>query len=116
MSVFLWFYKIRGNLDQAETAAFLTICISELYRAFSSRSTIYPVFKVGILKNKYLVWAVLSSFLIAVSGLIIPSVGNLFNLVPLGLFDIAMLMAISTIGTAAIEVYKYFKSKNELNI
>ena len=115
LSVFLFFYKIRGNLDQAETAAFITICISELYRSFSSRSTIYPVTKIGFFKNKWLLLAVFSSLIIAFSGLFVPALGKWFNTVPLSFMDVIVLFAISSIGTIVIELYKHFKTRNELD-
>lgn len=112
--VFAWFFKIRGNLNQAETAVFILICISELYRSFSSRSTIYPVHKVGIFKNKYLVMAVLSSFIIATMGLFIKPIGDWFNLVPISLADFIAIMIIASLGTIGIEIYKHNVSRKEI--
>ncbi len=42
----------QGSLDFAETMAFVTLSISELFRAFTARSEYYPLLKIGFLKNK----------------------------------------------------------------
>ncbi|XES75972.1 MAG: cation-translocating P-type ATPase, partial [Candidatus Bathyarchaeia archaeon] len=50
------------NLLEARTQLLTAMILIELAIALSSRSYKYPVFKVGIFKNKYLWYAILSSF------------------------------------------------------
>ena len=40
----------------AETMAFATLSISELLRAYTSRSERYPLFKIGVFGNKWMNW------------------------------------------------------------
>jgi len=111
--IFSWFYFSKGNLLQAQTATFLTISMFELYQAFASRSTIYPAFKVGIFKNKYLIFAVLSSFTIIATSIFIPSFGKFLDMSPLSIIEFILIVLISSIGAIVIEVSKYLKTKNE---
>ena len=111
--VFIWFYRSTNNLLQAQTATFITISMFELYQAFACRSTIYPVFKVGMFKNKYLVLAVLSSFAFITSAIFIPSFGKLLKLVPLTFYQFIIIVAASSIGAIVIEVSKVIKTRNE---
>ena len=118
--VFSWFYFKKDSLLQAQTATFLTISMFELYQAFASRSTIYPAFKVGIFKNKYLVLAVLSSFIVITTSIFIPYIGKLpygvaLKMVPIGIFEFLAIAIISSIGAIIIEISKYIKSKNEIS-
>ncbi|MBI2656520.1 calcium-translocating P-type ATPase, PMCA-type [Candidatus Woesearchaeota archaeon] len=112
--IFSWFYFIKENLFQAQTATFLTISMFELYQAFASRSTIYPAVKVGIFKNKFLILAVLSSFSVVVTSIFIPSFGKFLDMSPLSIFEFIFIVLVSSIGAITIEISKYIKSKKEL--
>ena len=113
LSVFCWIYFNNGNLLQAQTATFLTIGMFELYQAFASRSTIYPVFKVGIFKNKWLIIAAASSFAVIASSIFIPSFGKYLDMSPLSLMQFVVICVISSIGAVIIEISKHLKSRNE---
>ncbi|MBI2653556.1 calcium-translocating P-type ATPase, PMCA-type [Candidatus Woesearchaeota archaeon] len=114
LSIFSWFYFVKENLLQAQTATFLTISMFELYQALASRSTIYPAFKVGIFKNKLLILAVLSSFIVIITSIFVPSYGRFLDMVPLGFAEFMFIILISSIGAIIIEVSKYIKTKNEV--
>ena len=111
--IFSWFYFMKGRLLQAQTATFLTISMFELYQAFASRSTIYPAFKVGIFKNKFLILAVLSSFTVIATSIFIPSFGKFLDMFPLSIAEFVFITLISSIGAIVIEISKYLKTRNE---
>ncbi|MBI4439602.1 calcium-translocating P-type ATPase, SERCA-type [Candidatus Woesearchaeota archaeon] len=111
LSVFSWFYFHKGNLLQAQTATFLTIGTFELYQAFSCRSTIYPSFKVGIFRNKYLVAAVACSFAIMAASIFIAPVGRYLDMVSISIFEFAAIVIISSVGSIVIEISKYLKNE-----
>jgi len=112
--IFSWFYFNKGNLLQAQTATFLTISMFELYQAFASRSTIYTAFKVGIFKNKFLIWVVLSSFTVIAASIFIPSFGKFLDMSPLSIFEFVFIVLISSIGAIIIEISKHIKTRNEV--
>jgi len=111
--IFSWFYFNKGNLLQAQTATFLTIGMFELYQALASRSTIYPAFKVGIFKNKFLILAVLGSFAVMATSIFIPAVGTYLDMVPLTIGQFMFIVVVSSIGAIIIELCKYYKTINE---
>lgn len=111
--VFSWFYFNKDSLLQAQTATFLTISMFELYQAFASRSTIYPAFKVGILKNKFLILAVLSSFTVVAASIFIPSLGKFLDMASIGIAEFFIIIVISSLGAIIIEISKYLKTRNE---
>ena len=113
LSVFSWFYFEKDNLLQAQTATFLTISMFELYQSFASRSTIYPAFKVGIFKNKYLIFAVLSSFIVITTSIFIPALGKFLDMVPISIFEFFIILIISSIGAIIIELCKYHNTRSE---
>lgn len=107
------YFLSNKTLEQAQTATFLTIGMFELYQAFASRSTIYPALKVGILKNKFLVLAVLSSFLIISAAIFIPEFGKFLDMTPIGIWEFIVICIISSIGAITIEICKYINTKKE---
>ncbi|MBI2661089.1 cation-translocating P-type ATPase [Candidatus Woesearchaeota archaeon] len=114
LTVFSWFYyRQQADLLVAQTATFLTISMFELYQAFTCRSTIYPISKVGIFKNKYLVLAVAASVAVIASSIFIGSVGKYLDMAPLTIAQFFTIMLISSAGGIIIEVWKYATSRSE---
>jgi len=113
LSVFYYFNFFKNNLIQAQTAVFLTVAMFELYQAFACRSTIYPAIKVGLFKNKWLILAVLSSFIFVVLSVFVPSFGSYLDMVPITLAEFLVIVALSSIGAIIIELSKYFRTRNE---
>jgi len=113
LSVFYYFNFIKENLLQAQTAVFLTVAMFELYQAFACRSTIYPAIRVGLFKNKWLIVAVLSSFVFVAAAIFIPSFGSYLDMVPLTIAEFFIIVAISSIGAIIIELAKHFRTRNE---
>jgi len=113
LSVFYYFNFINNNLMQAQTAVFLTVAMFELYQAFACRSTIYPAVKVGLFKNKWLILAVLSSFILVVTLIFIPAFGSYLDMVPITFVEFLIIVALSSIGAIIIELSKHFRTRNE---
>ena len=114
LAVFCWFNFYEKNYQQAQTATFLTIGMFELYQALASRSTIYPAFKVGIFKNKWLILAVAGSFAFIAASIFIPSFGKVLDMVPLSIGQFIFICAASSLGAIIIELCKYFKTRKEV--
>ncbi|MBI2655433.1 cation-translocating P-type ATPase [Candidatus Woesearchaeota archaeon] len=114
LSMFIYIFFTEGNVAKAQTAAFVTIGMFELYQSIASRSTIYPVWKVGPFKNKLLLLAFLSSFVFITAAIFIPSFGKHLDMVPLPVSLFMFIVAISSLGAIIIEISKYFKTRNEV--
>ena len=119
LSIFIYTLKAYDNIIMAQTAAFLTISMFELYQSLASRSTIYPALKVGLFKNKWLILAFLSSFIVVATSIFIPDIGGIpygiaLDMVPLPVAQFFFIVAIGTLGAIIIELCKYFKTRNEV--
>ena len=114
LSMFSWIWFTEANLPKAQTAVFLTIGMFELYQSFASRSTIYPVWKVGAFRNKFLILAFISSFAVMAVSIFVPSVGSVLDMFPLAVGQFFFIVAISSIGAIIIEICKYYKTRNEV--
>ena len=63
----------------AETMAFATLSISELLRAYTSRSEHYPLFKIGVFSNKWMNLAVAASLVLVLAVIYIPFFNPIFQ-------------------------------------
>ena len=71
---YYWALQIYPQqVDQAQTIAFVTLCMSELFRAFTARSEHYGIFSIGVFTNRWMVWAVSGSALWSSSRFMFPS-------------------------------------------
>ncbi len=115
LSVFIWTYGFNSaNVLKAQTATFLTIGMFELYQSIASRSTIYPIWKVGPFKNRWLILAFVSSFAVMAISIFMPVIGSKLDMFPLSLGQFVFIMIISVFGAMIIEISKYLKTRKEL--
>jgi Ca2+-transporting ATPase len=100
-----------GNLELAETMAFVTLSFSELLRAFTARSEVYPILKIGIFKNKTMNWAVLTSFLLLLAVVYVPFLQPIFDTSTLGWAQWQYILPLLFVPAVAAEVTKWFSSR-----
>ena len=98
--------RFPDNLAAAQTMAFATLSISELFRAYTSRSERYPLFSIGVLSNKYMQWAVLVSLVILLSIIYVPFLAPIFDTVSLGLNEWLVMLPLMLIPSIAAELNK----------
>jgi Ca2+-transporting ATPase len=99
------------NLLEARTQLLTAMILIELAIALSSRSYKYPVFKVGVFKNKYLWYAILSSFALQLFILYTPGIQQIFGVHAPEPFDWVIAALFAGIVFAALEIGKYIASK-----
>jgi Ca2+-transporting ATPase len=100
--------RFPGNLAAAQTMAFATLSISELFRAYTSRSERYSLFSIGVLSNKYMQWAVLASLVILLSIIYVPFLDPIFDTTSLGLNEWLVILPLVLIPSIAAEINKSF--------
>ena len=104
-------YMYPGNLLHAQTMAFAALSISELFRAYTSRSETYSIFKLGIFSNKYMQYAVLSSLAILLAIIYVPILDPIFETTFLTLEDWSILLPFILLPAVAAEVTKFFQRR-----
>jgi magnesium-transporting ATPase (P-type) len=85
--------------------------LMELANAISARSLKFPVWKVGVFKNKFLWYAVGSSFLLQLFVLYTPGINSAFNVSAPEPLDWAFAVLFMTITFVTLETGKYIASK-----
>ena len=99
------------HIEFAETMAFVTLSISELFRAYTARSEFYPLRKIGFFKNKFMNWAVLGSLALIFAVIYIPFLQPIFNTASLGWAQWLEILPLVFLPSVAAEVTKYFLRK-----
>jgi Ca2+-transporting ATPase len=95
----------------AETMSFATLSISELFRAYTSRSERYPLFKIGIFSNRYMNLAFLSSLFILLAVMYIPFLQPIFNTTTMGWVQWETILPLIFIPSIAAEITKFVYSR-----
>ena len=99
------------NLLEARTQLFTAMIAIELIIAISARSFKYPVFKVGVFKNKFLWIAVLSSLALQLIVLYVPGIQGLFDVHMPDLIDWGVAALYAGIVFSCLEIGKYVTSR-----
>jgi len=101
----------NGDIAFAQTMAFVTLSISELFRAYTARSEFYPLFKIGFFKNKLMNWAVLGSLVLIIIVVYVPFLQPIFNTAPLGVGHWLEVLPLILLPSVAAELTKVFIRK-----
>ncbi|MBI5960070.1 MAG: cation transporting ATPase C-terminal domain-containing protein, partial [Chloroflexi bacterium] len=67
------------GLELALSMAFVTLSFSELLRAYTSRSELYSLFKIGVFSNKYMQYAVFTSIALLMLVVYLPFLQSIFD-------------------------------------
>lgn len=109
---YLGLQRYPGQLAAAQSIAFVTLCTSELIRAYTARAEYHSVFSIGVFSNKWMNWAVLASFLLVLAVVYIPFLRPFFDTVPLTLNDWLLMFPFFFASPIAMELLKvYFRKR-----
>jgi Ca2+-transporting ATPase len=91
--------------------AFATLSISELLRAYTSRSERYSLWAIGVFTNKWMQWAVLSSLVILLGIIYLPFLQPVFATTSLTGQDWLVMLPLILVPSVAAEVNKWVLRK-----
>ncbi len=98
------------GLEVGRTMAFVALGVLELVHSFNIKSG-ESIFKVGILENKFLIGSFILGVLIQTIVVIIPTLANIFNLVPL---NSTQWLIVGVISILPIPIMELQKKVNEI--
>ncbi len=106
LGTLLVFRKYDGsNIAHAQTMAFTTLMMFQMFNVLNARSERSSIFKVGFFRNKWLVLAILSSVLLQLAVIYTP-LSRFFRTVELGAMDWAVAVFVSLSILIVMEVFK----------
>ena len=97
------------GIADARTVAFVVLVCSELIRSLAFRNLTGSAFRVGIFKNRKLVYAILVSLILQMSVIHIPVLQSVFKSMPLNLTNWIIVIIASTLPFWGMELMKAVK-------
>jgi len=99
----------RGvDVQTAETMAFVTLSLCELFRAYTVRSERQSIFRIGIFSNPYMQYAVGLSFLLLLLVVSVPFLQPIFNTHMLQPREWGIVLGLALIPAVSEELTKAF--------
>jgi Ca2+-transporting ATPase len=114
MPIFYWYWQNEG-VEKAQTMALATLVVYELFYAFSCRSLRFTLPQLGIFSNKWLLPAVISSGLLTLAVIYIPSWATAFHTVPLSFGDWDVVFISAGGSFLLIEFVKWLVGRKRAN-
>jgi Ca2+-transporting ATPase len=107
--VYLLQHDWRGlDVESAETMAFVTLSLCELFRAYTVRSEYASVFRIGPFSNRYMQLAVGVSIVLLLLVCILPPLQAVFNTHFLAAREWGVVLGLAFIPAVAEEITKFF--------
>ncbi len=103
--------QAEANLIEARSVAFTVLAFSELLRAYSARSELFLVFKIGLFSNKWMQYAIGASTLLLLMVIYVPFFNPIFETTPLTLTDWLEIVPLVLLPSIAGEVTKLFLTR-----
>lgn len=100
-----------GDQAISATMAFTTLSFSELVRAFTSRSERYPILRLGLLGNKWMLYAVVSSLVLLLLVIYVPFLQPIFDTAPLAWEQWRIILPLLFVPAIVAEIYKSLMSR-----
>ncbi len=112
-AVFVFEMGSHGQLATARNAAFSTLVIAELLRAFGARSEVKLVPEIGLFSNLRLFAIVAASFALQIWIHHWPPLGRLFGTEPISLAQCVAWIALGSLPLLALEARKWVRRQGE---
>jgi Ca2+-transporting ATPase len=115
----LWMFTAgynNGGLQRAQTLAFTTIAMFQVFNALNCRSRTTSVFKLGLTTNKYLLAGIVASVSLQVLATLLPPLQTALGTISLSPIDWLMIVLISGSVLVAEEIRKLVRSKLERRV
>lgn len=111
----LFLYFLSESVEKARTVAFLSMSMFQLFNVLNMRSLKKSVFKIGIFSNKWLNIGLAVSFLGILGIIYLPIISEIFEFIPLSMFEFIFITLITSSILVFGELWKKFKYANKVN-
>jgi len=98
----------QHDVQTAETMAFLTLSMAELFRAYTVRSERASLFQIGIFSNKWMQYAVGASMTLLILVCIVPFLQPIFNTHNPSLAEWSLVLGLALVPAISEEITKFF--------
>lgn len=96
-----------------QTIAFTVLTMTQMGHVLAIRSERDSIFTIGLLSNTPLLLAVLTTFVLHLSVLYVPTLSAIFKTTPLSMMELLLCFVASSIVFVAVEIEKLFRRRSE---
>ncbi|MFA5126373.1 MAG: HAD-IC family P-type ATPase [Patescibacteria group bacterium] len=116
--LFAYMWVETGNLDLAQTMAFMSLGLGTLVYVFSIKSLEKNIFASAPFKNRYLNIAVLVGLILQFLAVYNPVLNHFLHTVPLSWYEWSLIITLTLLSVVVIEIMKfvlniYYKKKDK---
>jgi Ca2+-transporting ATPase len=109
--IFVQAWSISTGHAHWQTMVFTVLCITQLGHVLAIRSEKESLFTIGLFSNKYLLGAVVLTFILQMATIYIPVLNPVFKTEPLTLNELVFTILLSSVVFFAVEIEKWWKRK-----
>ncbi len=109
--LFVQSWSIRTGHAHWQTMVFTVLCLTQLGHVLAIRSERESLFRIGLFSNKYLLGAVISTFILQMATIYVPVLNRIFKTEPLSANELAATLAMSSVVFFAVEGEKFVKRR-----
>lgn len=99
-------WAIQSGSAHWQTMVFTVLTLSQMGHVLAIRSETDSLFSAGLFSNRPLAYAVLLTFVLQMATIYIPALNPIFKTEPLGMSELAICLAMSSVVFVAVEVEK----------
>lgn len=114
IGVFVYALKTTADVEKARTFAFTTLILSELFRAYTSRSETHSVFEIGFFSNRFMVLGTSLSLILLLAVIYVPVLRTIFDTTYLSFLDMDIILLFSLLPFTSAEIGKVLLRKFEI--
>ena len=104
-------WAVKTEHAHWQTMVFTVLCLSQLGHVMAIRSERESLFTIGIFSNRYLLGAVVLTFVLQLATVYVPVLNSIFKTTPLTLNELIVTFALSSVVFWAVEIEKLLKRK-----
>ena len=104
-------WSIKTEHAHWQTMVFTVLCLTQLGHVLAIRSEKESLFSIGIFSNKYLLGAVVLTFVLQMATVYVPILNPIFKTEPLTVNELLLTLALSSVVFFAVEVEKLIRRK-----
>lgn len=113
VALFVQFWSLRVENPHWQTMVFTLLCLTQLGHVLAIRSEKESLFKIGLFSNKYLLGAVVLTFVLQLATIYVPALNPIFKTSPLTPQELFFTLALASIIFIAVEIEKFFTRRKE---
>ncbi|MEW6738642.1 MAG: cation-translocating P-type ATPase [Nitrospirota bacterium] len=112
--LFVQAWSIKTGHAHWQTMVFTVLCLTQLGHVLAIRSEKESLFKIGLFSNKYLLGAVIFTFILQMATIYVPFLNPIFKTEPLTLNELVFTLGLSSVVFFAVEIEKLIRRRRNV--